>query len=652
MNSMKHMVKPHSQTDGFALPTIIVASVIMLMVLITAVTAVSSITNALASQYYNQLAREASESGLAAARACLKVSSYSPTWTDAKPLQPNTDCAGTVSGSLSNYIVNNGIIRTTYTVGLPTVGVSSSLRIVANGSVQLVRTSDSTQVWRTYTATNVDNSRYNNAPQIAGGAGWKDPSVGVGYQGHDGYMLSSDGVLYGWGDNTSYQLGDASQNLGNTVSTPIKMVLPSGVQRAKKVFNSGQGASIVCILGTNSTLGDQVYCRGTGGFLSGTTWQRFALSAGLTAVDASVNGYGTDSMCVIASDGQAYCAGMNDAGGLGNAATNGNPSPMSAPTKFRLDLASPGPVSGSASSLTVKKVFNQDATTCVIASDNQAYCAGSNQLGQLGHGNFTTNVWIGESIPGRAIISSNPIVTDIILTYHSGFEGIFFNSSEPPASNVYFSGYNAAGTANDGAFTGSCAASGSYNCYSTPRQIAAGAFGRVLSIGEGGQTRHAICVIATDRPTESGLFCIGDNGYGELGTGNCNDYATWYYNPSVLGGETANYAMNIEATYQMNSVMVITTAGNVWAAGDNTYGKLGRGSTTTSCASAFQKMTLPSGVKAVAIENSDEYSAFILGDNGRVYAVGRNNTGQLGDGTTTDRSTPVEVKIPRQETIY
>jgi alpha-tubulin suppressor-like RCC1 family protein len=57
-------------------------------------------------------------------------------------------------------------------------------------------------------------------------------------------------------------------------------------------------------------------------------------------------------------------------------------------------------------------------------------------------------------------------------------------------------------------------------------------------------------------------------------------------------------------------------------------------------------------VKAVAIANSDEYSAFILGDNGRVYAVGRNNTGQLGDGTTTDRSTPVEVKIPRQETIY
>ena len=100
-------------------------------------------------------------------------------------------------------------------------------------------------------------------------------------------------------------------------------------------------------------------------------------------------------------------------------------------------------------------------------------------------------------------------------------------------------------------------------------------------------------------------------------------------------------------------MMVITSLGNVYAAGDNTYGKLGRGGALgTACNSTYAKVQLPAGVKGVALANGDEYTAFVLGDNGKVYSMGRNNNGQLGDGTTTDRSTPVEVQIPRQETVY
>ena len=617
---MKHQV-----AGGFALPTVIIASVILLTILVTSVTAVSSVTASLANQYYNQLAREAAESGLANARACLRAYDYSPTWTDGAPLKPNTGCAGEDASPVSAYIVNANNVRSTFSVPAPTVGVSSSLRIVSTGTVQLTRASDPNQVWRTYTYVAAENSRYNDAPQIAGGAGWKTA-------GHNGYMLAANGTLYGWGDNGSSQLGSAT--LGTTVTLPVKIDPPEGVSKIKKVYNSGQGASILCILATNTSLGDQAYCRGTE-LTGGTNWVQFGLPAGLTATnDMKVNGYGTNSACVVASDLQAYCAGMNDSGNLGTGTTSASYVPFTAAMKFRLDLASPGPVSGSAASLTVKKVFNQDRVTCVIASDNQAYCAGDNNYGQLGQGTTTTNVWVGKSIPGRALIPGNPVVDDIRLTYHSAAHSVFFHTV---GSGVYMSGDNLQGTANDGSTSGTV--------YSTPRQITSGEYPKLISVGQEGDTKHSICVMSTS------IYCMGVNAFGQIGLGACTARSYWTAVISIGGAQTST-SLNDEANYQMNSVMVITTGGDVYAAGDNTYGKLGTGAALGACNPNFAKVQLPVGVKATALANGDEYTAFILGDNGRVYAMGRNNNGQLGDGTTTDRNTPVEVKIPRQETIY
>lgn len=644
---MKPMLTAKNVERGFALPTVILASVIMLVVLVTAVSAVSSITTALASQYYNQLAREAAESGLASATACLRTSSYTPTWTTLAPLKPNTDCAGGTLGSVSPWIVNVGNVRTSYTVGAPEVGASGSVRIVAQGAVELVRGSSSSQVWRTYSYSAAENSRFSDTPQIAGGAGWKD-------DGHNGYMLASTGILYGWGDNTFNQLADAALNLGTTVTTPVKIAFPSSVSRAKKVYNSGQGASLLCILATDNTTGDQVYCRGQGS-LGGPVWQRFGLTAGLTAKDVTVNGYSGDNVCVIASDNQAYCAGMNDSGHLGRGiANNADYVPMWAPVRFRLDLANPGPVGGTPLPLTVKKVFNQDRYTCVIASDDRAYCAGDNNYGQLGQGMGVTDTWIGKSVPGRALITSDATVRDIRLPYHSTAATVFFATTYNVA-DMFMSGNNINGTANDGCLGGSGGGCAGVNVYSTPRDIANGDWSKIISIGEeGNNDRNSVCIVASvPTPGTSGVLCMGRNQFGQLGNGVCGTGQGFWGSWMGFGGESAaSNLMGVETNYQMNSVMVITTAGSVWAWGDNSYGKLGTGGALVSCSSLPAKVQLPAGVKAIALANSDEYTSFILGDNGRVYAMGRNNNGQLGDGTTTNRSTPVEVKIPRQETIY
>jgi hypothetical protein len=64
------------------------------------------------------------------------------------------------------------------------------------------------------------------------------------------------------------------------------------------------------------------------------------------------------------------------------------------------------------------------------------------------------------------------------------------------------------------------------------------------------------------------------------------------------------------------------------------------------------KYQLPAGVTAVDMSTRDEYTTYVLGSDGKVYAAGYNINGQVGDGTTIDRYTPVEVQIPRTSYSY
>ena len=85
--------------------------------------------------------------------------------------------------------------------------------------------------------------------------------------------------------------------------------------------------------------------------------------------------------------------------------------------------------------------------------------------------------------------------------------------------------------------------------------------------------------------------------------------------------------------------MVITKKGRVWAMGWNKYGQLGDGS-TSSQTKFFVVMS--SKAKAAAVTAGDIHS-IVLKQDGSVWATGRNKNGQLGDGSKTDRNTFVKV---------
>ncbi len=94
--------------------------------------------------------------------------------------------------------------------------------------------------------------------------------------------------------------------------------------------------------------------------------------------------------------------------------------------------------------------------------------------------------------------------------------------------------------------------------------------------------------------------------------------------------------------------LALTSTGAVYAWGDNAQGQLGDGTTTQELAPVA--VSLPAGVHAVAVAAGGAHS-LALTSTGAVYAWGDNAQGQLGDGTTTQRSTPVLVHLPAGVTV-
>jgi alpha-tubulin suppressor-like RCC1 family protein len=78
--------------------------------------------------------------------------------------------------------------------------------------------------------------------------------------------------------------------------------------------------------------------------------------------------------------------------------------------------------------------------------------------------------------------------------------------------------------------------------------------------------------------------------------------------------------------------------GTVWAWGWNQYGQLGDGTTTTRTT----PVQVPGLTGVIAVSAGGTHSLALKSD-GTVWAWGLNNWGQIGDGTTTDRHSPVQI---------
>ena len=115
----------------------------------------------------------------------------------------------------------------------------------------------------------------------------------------------------------------------------------------------------------------------------------------------------------------------------------------------------------------------------------------------------------------------------------------------------------------------------------------------------------------------------------------------FFFDASATGRRTFSVVATIAGAMTVAAggyhCMVLTREGRVWVMGWNKYGQLGDGS--TSDRTRFFS-TFPIGAKAVA---AGDIHSMVLNHDGSIWATGRNYNGQLGDGTKADRSSFVKV---------
>ncbi|HUF50676.1 MAG TPA: hypothetical protein VMN60_07585 [Longimicrobiales bacterium] len=387
--------------------------------------------------------------------------------------------------------------------------------------------------------------------------------------------------------------------------------------------------------------------------------------------------------CALGTDRRAYCWGDNSLSQLGDGTTNSSTAPVPVAGSLRFEQITSG----------------SGMHTCALTRTGAAYCWGWNPYGQLGDG--TT---VDRNAPVRVATNLTFMALDA-GTYHTcgltrsgtahcwGADGPQMRAS---------SGRNSAGSALGAPAPEQCvnplqAGNGPYRgtpwpCSTLPVSVAGG-----LSFGSISAGLWSTCAIAqagaaycwgwnvfdqlgsgalisdalAPRPVAGTLsfshmtigathacgvaggagYCWGGRvfNFGSLGTGSFDGSST----PApVAGGLSFTAVLASDANDIFTFTCGLTTDGAAYCWGMNRFGALGTDAPQDTCFANSNPLPCSSvplpvagGIHFDALAVGLEFSCGVA-RNHRTYCWGWNRTGQLGDGTTTSRPTPVAVLAP------
>ena len=133
------------------------------------------------------------------------------------------------------------------------------------------------------------------------------------------------------------------------------------------------------------------------------------------------------------------------------------------------------------------------------------------------------------------------------------------------------------------------------------------------------------------------VFACGQNANGQLGSGNL----TRSFIPVRVALPQGVVITSVASGWRTN--LAVTSTGSLYAWGMNQYGQVGDGSNSDRTTPVSVHLPIGVTVTAVAV---GQYHSLAVTSTGAVYAWGYNGFGQLGNGTTAPSAIPVLVPLP------
>lgn len=497
--------------------------------------------------------------------------------------------------------------------------------------------------------------------------------------------IAASGAVYCWGYNQFGQLGD-----GTTVSrsSPVPVIgLSSGVAQL------ALGYTHSCALMENG----KVNCWGAGEFGrlgSGQVSNQTTPAEVLTVSGAVALGAGYYHTCAAINDGTVKCWGGNGYGQLGDGSlVNRNTAVFASVTISATDLAIGGyhscarsaagamqcwgyggngelgrgstanssvavDVDGIASGATL--ITAGYGHTCALASD-VLKCWGYNNYGQVGN--------------GTAVNASRPVaVTNLTIPVTEISAGTEFTCARASGNRIQCWGRATEGRTGigdtqvpSGAITRPLAVSGlpAPPVRLSLRLLTACAVTRIGSAScwganESGQIGDGLLPLIPSLVQHAGPRDVAGMTAGvvETATGGqhaCalkNDGTVWCWGANVagqLGDQTAiarptpvqvvGIGNAVQIATGLSHSCARTSGGAIWCWGLNSSGQLGIGSTINSL-----QAVMATGMNADMVDLSagDAHTCAVRND-GKIFCWGLNTSGQVGDSSTTNRTSPTQV---------
>ena len=521
-----------------------------------------------------------------------------------------------------------------------------------------------------YLGDGTTNDRYTpvpviTPPNVSAGFTWKQISC----WGWHSLALGSDNWLYSWGYNLGNELGTGTPTEKELI--PVRVAAPQNTASGFTWVQSKMGDYYSLAIGSDGNIYGWAY-GGSGNIGNGATndkpspTQAFKPNGALPGFVWNQISNLSFASLAIGSDGNLYSWGGNANGQLGDNTTTQRNTPVKV-------AAPPNTTSG----LTWLQVSaGWDNTSFGLASDGNLYSWGNNTNGQLGDN--TTNE---RHIPGRVNMPGTTTVTAVSFGGTAGTnitknaDGTWsvttpahargrvdtavswtLNGQQPDAHLAYryLDSYTVTFTSADS----SCP---------TPS-----AMPQSQTVTEGRQAKRPSPDPKANGCLFDGWFTKDANNDSKIAydfsqpvTGNITLAAhwtrmdtRWALNPdkgNVLGGQhvtitppTINRGIRFDQVSAGGSFSIgVASDGNAYAWGNNKYGQLAQKPADVSMQKTPVRMPLPDGADSsftyTQVAAGDSH-VLAIGSNGIVYSWGRNDHGQLGDGTTTDRYNPQPLK--------